>query len=220
MSRRTAVPLLLALALLPACGQETVTPAASTGSSLAASQAPTAEAQPTPSAEPEPAASPSAEPSASPSGSAPAAALKGDVRPVTQPASGAPLTVRAVRVARQATFDRVVFELAGKAPGAPGWQVEYDDTPTADGSGDPVPVEGQSTLAVVLTGIAYPFDTGVEEVGTDPTLPRDLGVVRDVVLGATFEGQYQAFVGVSAKRAFTVRRLANPARVVVDVSHR
>ena len=131
----------------------------------------------------------------------------------------AALLVTAARVARQDGFDRVVLELDGTNPGEPGWRVEYTDAPSSQGSGDPVDVAGDAVLAVIITGTGYPFDTGVEEVAEDPALPADLEVVQDVVLGAVFEGQYEAFIGLSGERPFTVTRLADPTRVVIDIAH-
>ncbi len=131
---------------------------------------------------------------------------------------GGPLTVTEVRVARQDGYDRVVFELAGDAGGAPGWRVEYVDDPRQDGSGEPVEVDGEAVLVVLISGTGYPFDTGREEA-TAATVPGDTEVVTDVELGAVFEGTYQAFVGLSAERPFRVTRLADPARIVVDVEH-
>jgi hypothetical protein len=134
-----------------------------------------------------------------------------------QEPSGGPLTVTAVRVARQNGYDRVVFELAGTAAGEAGWRVEYVDEPRAQGSGDPVEVDGDAALSVLITGTGYPMDTGQEEVADDPALPGDLEVVQDVVLGAVFEGQYEAFIGTSGQQPFRVFRLGDPERVVVDV---
>ena len=37
------------------------------------------------------------------------------------------------------------------------------------------------------------------------------------MLGAVFEGTYEAFVGASARTPFRVFRLGDPERVVVDV---
>ncbi|MBC7374765.1 MAG: hypothetical protein H7323_12320 [Frankiales bacterium] len=149
----------------------------------------------------------------------PAASFAGDTRPDTAQAAGGPLSVTRVRVARQAGFDRVVFTLEGKAAGVPGWRVAYDSAPSQQGSGKAVKVGGAATLAVIITGVGYPFDTGAQEASQDPNLPGDLQVVRDVVVGSVFEGQFEAFIGLDAQRAFTVRRLASPARVVVDISH-
>ena len=61
------------------------------------------------------------------------------------------------------------------------------------------------------------MDTGVEEVTDDPALPADLTVVEDVVLGAVFEGQYEAYVGTASRAPFRVFRLPDPERVVIDV---
>src|SRR5437879_6431561 len=55
-------------------------------------------------------------------------------------------SMSAVRVAAQGGFDRVVFEFATPAP--PGVQIDYDDHPTADGSGASVAVQGTTTLKV------------------------------------------------------------------------
>ncbi len=134
-----------------------------------------------------------------------------------QAPSGGPLSVTAVRVARQDGYDRVVFELAGQDAGQAGWRVQYDDDPRADGSGDPVDVEGDAALHVIVSGTGYPMDTGQEEVAGDPALPGDLTVVRDVVLGGVFEGQFEAFIGTSGTTPFRVFRLGDPERVVVDV---
>ena len=168
-----------------------------------------------------PAASPTVVPSATPTssggdGDAPEPFPADTGTDVADP-TGGPLSVRAVRVARQEGFDRVVFELAGKAAGQAGWRVEYVDSPTQQGSGDPVDVAGEAALSVLITGTGYPMDTGVEEVSEDPALPPDLTVVEDVVLGAVFEGQYEAHIGTGSRAPFRVFRLGDPERVVVDV---
>lgn len=201
------VAFVAALLMAAAACSNDPAPAPAASATRASSAAPPSPAS---SAAPAPAPSPSASPSAS---------FAGDTRPDTAEPSGGPLSVTRVRVARQAGFDRVVFELGGKATGVPGWRVAYDDAPSEQGSGTAVEVRGDATLAVIITGVGYPMDTGAQEVSEDPALPGDLRVVRDVVVGSVFEGQFEAFIGVDAERAFTVRRLASPARVVVDIAH-
>lgn len=205
MDLRPVAALLLVLTGTVGCADDPVGQAPAPGTSTGPSVAP--------------AGSPAAEPAGSPVAAGSASPFGGDTATDTEEPSGEPLTVTSARAARQDGFDRVVFELAG-GDGMPGWRVAYDDTPSRDGSGDPVEVEGANTLAVVITGIGYPFDTGVDELDTDPALPTDLAVVTDVVVGSTFEGSYEAFVGVSAERPFTVQRLSDPARVVIDIAHR
>lgn len=199
--RRRLVLALSACLLATACGDEPEL--SGTGGTT----------RPSPSAATTPAAD--AEPSPTPS---PSTAFAGGTGRVEQEPSGGPLSVVAVRAARHDGYDRVVFELDGREAGAPGWTVEYVDDPRRDGSGDQVEVKGDTTLVVLIRGTGYPFDTGVEEAER-ATVGADLEVVEDVVLGSVFEGVYEAFVGVDGERPFTVFRLADPARLVVDIAH-
>lgn len=158
---------------------------------------------------------------ATPAGSPPAAgpAFPANTARDEEQPSGGPLGVTSVRVAAQDGFDRVVFELAGREPGQPGWTVEYVEDPRQDGSGDPVEVRGGATLEVRISGVGYPMDTGVEEQPRDPQVPPGVELVQQVKAGSLFEGVFQGFVGVSREAPFRVFRLENPARVVVDVRH-
>lgn len=204
--RRTPLALGLSALLLAGCtggDDPTLTAGRTEPSPPAASAEPSA---------PPPGSAPSVEPSPPPDGPGSSTALS------TGEPSGGPLTVTEVRVARQDGYDRVVFELDGDAPGTPGWRVEYVDDPRRDGSGEPVDVEGEAVLVVLVSGTGYPFDTGREEA-TSATVPGDTEVVTDVELGAVFEGTYEAFVGLVEQRPFRVTRLADPARIVVDVEH-
>ena len=223
MKRPAAVLLALALAgSLAACG----------GDDDAGEERPasvgvdaTGSAVPGLSPTPSPTASPVAEPSSAapaPGGGADEDAAADEPFPAdtgvdVQEPSGGPLTVTAVRVAAHEGYDRVVFELAGRQPGDPGWRVEYVEDPAQQGSGDPVDLQGEAALSVTITGTGYPFDTGQEEVSAAPPLPSDLTAVTDLELGGVFEGQYQAFIGTSGQAPFRVFRLSDPARVVVDV---
>ena len=162
---------------------------------------------------------PSVAVSAAPNGAAaPSAAVAfvADTVAKSAPSSGGAVTLRAVRVAPHDGYDRVVFELDGDATGVPGYDVAYTRDPRQPGSGARVPVRGARALRVVLHGIGYPFDTGVQEPSSS-RLPAGLVAVTDVVLGATYEGDYQAVVGTSGMLPFRVIRLTKPARVVIDV---
>jgi hypothetical protein len=126
------------------------------------------------------------------------------------------LGLTGVRVGRQQGFDRVVLDLGGT--GTPGWRVAYVDRPVADGSGDPVELRGSVFLQVDLRGMGMPSDTGVPQFGDSTTRVAGTGGIAQVAPGAVFEGQQQAFIGLSgARRPFRVFRLSNPTRVVVDV---
>ena len=117
----------------------------------------------------------------------------------------------------QPGYDRVVFRLGGS--GQPGWRVAYVTSPTSDGSGNAVTVNGPSYLQVVIKDVGVPGDTGVPDPTVKRFSPSGTTVVREVVLDTVFEGQYTAFIGVSATLPFRVFRLSSPARVVVDIRH-
>lgn len=134
-----------------------------------------------------------------------------------EPSADAFVTVSDIRIGHHDGFDRVVFEVGGT--GTPGWDVQYVDDPRSQGSGDPVDVAGDATLQVTLTGVGYPYETGVEEYsGPDPLSVAGTTMVTEVAFDATFEGNTVAFVGSSAKTPFRVYLLENPARVVVEVA--
>jgi len=145
------------------------------------------------------------------------ARFDGDLADKSSAGSGIGLSVVDVRVGEHDGYDRVVFELGGN--GTVGWRVGYDDDPRRQGSGDEVELEGDATLAVVLEGVGYPFDTGVEEYGGPRQLSPGQPSVREVAIGGVFEGYFDAFVGVEERRPFRVTRLDGPLRVVVDIAH-
>ncbi|RFU23204.1 AMIN-like domain-containing (lipo)protein [Geodermatophilus marinus] len=145
-------------------------------------------------------------------------AFPADTSPDTAEASGdALVTVTGIRAGRQEGYDRVVFEVEGT--GTPGWDVRYVDEAASQGSGEPVEVAGDAVLQVTLTGVGYPYDTGVEEwAGPDPLPGSGTTVVTEVAWDATFEGTSVAFVGASAQVPFRVYALEGPTRVVVELA--
>ena len=150
-------------------------------------------------------------------GSADAPPFPSDARPDQQDASaGAQVTVTDIRTGRHDGFDRVVFEVAGE--GLPGWDVRYVEDPTAQGSGEPVEVAGAAVLMVTLTGVGYPFDTGVDQFEPGGPVAGPGTAVTEVVLGATFEGTTEAFAGTAGESPFRVYLLEGPTRVVVEVA--
>jgi hypothetical protein len=201
MSRRTALTVTLSALLLAACGDSE---RALSPSSRETDRAPVDSRSPEPTAT-----------ATEPSG----VAFEADTQREEVPSTGGPLGVTEIRVAEQDGYDRVVFELSGREPGEPGWTVEYVDEARQDGSGDPVDVDGEAVLSVRISGVGYPMDTGVDARPDDPAVPDALPVVEDVVVGSVFEGVFEAFVGTSGKVPFRVFRLADPARVVVDLRH-
>jgi len=128
-----------------------------------------------------------------------------------------PQAVTDVRVASHDGFDRVVFELESDG-GTPGWFLEYDD-PTAQGSGNPVEVDGDAWLTVLVQPVTLPPDLppGIQTWEGDPIDGPDGGLVQEVVGGSVYEGYHQFFVGLDERRPFAVERLEDPPRVVIDI---
>ncbi|MBS2937822.1 hypothetical protein KDN32_08700 [Nocardioides sp. J2M5] len=127
------------------------------------------------------------------------------------------LVLTDVRGGRHDGFDRVVMQFRG--PGKPGWYTAYVRRPRADGSGERVPVAGDSFLDVYASGTTYDPDEPAYDYDTrrHVAVPGD-GPVRDVYVLGTFEGNTQVLVGIEgAARPYRVFRLADPPRLVVDV---
>lgn len=131
------------------------------------------------------------------------------------PKTSAPFAVGrvdGVRAGRHACFDRLVIDSTGRAPG---FDVRYVSTVTADGSGFPVPVAGGARLAVVV-------HQGATSI---PPVPAVAGFTtfRQVKWAGSFEGYTTVALGVRARlphRVFTIHDAAtNRSRVVVDVAH-
>jgi hypothetical protein len=147
-----------------------------------------------------------------------APAFPADVEPDTADASaGASVTVSDIRIGRHDGFDRVVFELGGT--GTPGWDVQYVDAATSQGSGKPVDVAGDAVLQVTLTGAGLPYETGVEEFSpSGPVTGAGTKDVTEAVFDTTFEGTTVTFVGTRQKTPFRVYLLSGPTRVVLEVA--
>lgn len=146
-----------------------------------------------------------------------AAPFPADVEPDTaEPVDASGLTVTAVRTGTHDGFDRVVFELSGE--GAPGWDVQYVDAATAQGTGEAIELAGPEQLRVILRGTSYPYETGATEVTRGPVAVSGAEIVTDAFYDGTFEGQSLAYVGTGSRLPFRVYALTGPSRVVVDVA--
>lgn len=216
---RAVPPVLLLLLALPACGGADE-PA---GSEDGAAPTTSASAPSSPSAEQPPGGDDPAESPAEPDGTDGdgddgAPPFPADTEPdLADPAGEGLASVTDIRIGRHEGFDRVVFETDGA--GTPGWRVEYVDRARSQGSGTEVDLDGAAVLQVTLTGVGYPFDTGVEEyAGPRRLAARDTEVVTEVVWDSTFEGQSVAFAGVTEKTPFRVYLLEAPTRVVLEVA--
>lgn len=199
----------LAVLALAACAtgpDDDAAPSASTGPSTSAPAAP--DPVGTATAAPSAPAAPTEEPA---DDTLPAWGSTDDVAP----SADALLTVTDLRLGTHEGYDRVVVELDGT--GSPGVHVERSDVAVEDPTGDTVDLGGAGVLTLYVTGLGYPFDTGVTELAPGTQAPAGT-VVTGAQFTGTFEGQTQVFLGLTDPGATArVFVLADPSRVVVDV---
>lgn len=126
------------------------------------------------------------------------------------------LTVTDIRLGGHDGFDRVVYELGGA--GTPGWDIEYVEAPTTQGTGEPIEIAGAAFLRVTIIGTNYPEFTGIEEYVEDaPLAVAGTQTIVEEVFNGTFEGTTVSYVGTTAQNPFRVYTLTDPTRLVVEV---
>ena len=132
------------------------------------------------------------------------------------PTTGGVATLRAVRAARHAGFDRVVWELSGPAPGV---HVEYVDRPVRQcGSGNPVPLPGDAWLEVRLSPAVAHTEEGRPTMA-ERRAATGLPIVLEIVQTCDFEAVVAWALAARSPERFRVARLDAPTRVVVDLRH-
>ncbi len=142
----------------------------------------------------------------------------GTTEPIHRDGPSAPpvATLRAVRTAAHAGFDRVVFEF-GEGP-LPGYLVSYVDDIYACGSGDAVTVAGASRMSVRLEPARAHDDIGnvtIAERRRRPALPA----LKELTIVCDFEAQVEWALGLVAQTPYRVMELATPPRLVLDIRH-
>jgi hypothetical protein len=199
--------------VLAGCGQQTGTDeAASTGSAPAAGEVTSA-----PSSAPSVPSTSSAAPVASSASDGGAPPFPGDTSADTaEPVAPEGLVVTDVRIGAHAGHDQVVLDVAGE--GTPGWEVQYVDVATAEGTGDPIDLAGPAYLRVVLTGVTNPYESEVAERPLGAVTAPGTTAVTGAWYDGTFEGQALAYLGTTAERPFRVYALSGPTRVVIEVA--
>lgn len=213
-SLTAAVVAVVAAATLAGCSGDEPETAAPSTTSTSPGDEPT-----TPSATPEPTETGTETVVPDDTSTADAPPFPADTSPDTaDPSQDAMLTVTDVRIGRHDGFDRVVYEMGGT--GTPGWTVQYVDEAVQDGSGEVIELAGDGTLQVLISGSAYPMDSGAEPFESDgPVTGAGTVNVTEARGWSVFEGITDAFVGLeSAGHPFRVYLLESPVRVVVDVA--
>jgi hypothetical protein len=123
----------------------------------------------------------------------------------------------AVRTARHAGYDRVVFQFSG---GRPAVTAERATAVYADPKGTKIPLPGHSFLHVVFRGASgfCPRPAHWTWNGPNVLTPRYPQLLA-VAAAGDFEGYLSFGLGLSARGPYHVSTLTGPDRIVIDVSH-
>jgi hypothetical protein len=125
----------------------------------------------------------------------------------------APAVLEHVRVARHASFDRVVFQFRS---GTPAWSARYVPRVVHDGSGKPVALAGRAFLHVVFHGANVDRPSaGGPDIARTPRFPSILQLEE----AGEFEGVVSFGLGLRRRVGFRGFHLSGPGRLVVDVAH-
>jgi hypothetical protein len=128
-----------------------------------------------------------------------------------------------VRTGRHDCYDRMVLDIRGGEPTAPGYQVRYVDRFRQDGSGHHIEIGGGAILEIVVTAPSYDPETYEPTYGGRGGEPlpgvrlSGYRTFKDARFGASFEGTTQLGLGVRARLPFRVFPLGD--RLVIDVAH-
>jgi hypothetical protein len=117
-----------------------------------------------------------------------------------------------VRVARHASFDRVVFEFRGETPA---WRAAYVPRVVEDPSGKIATIVGGSFIAVVFHGARIDRASAGARIVLTPRFPTLLQVKK----AGDFEGVVTFGIGVRRRAGFRALHLSHPGRIVLDVTH-
>jgi len=179
----------------------TQSPATSATASSAASPAPST-AAPAPTVTPT--VTPTGTPSASPGGPAQVCLQAGTY-------------LTAVRTAEHIGYDRVAFQFSGNLPS---FTVEQVRAVYSDPRGTPVALAGQSYLRVVFHGASAVCPQPLHQTYTGPAaLTPYYPELQTVSAAGDFEAVLSFGVGLAGQGGYRAFTLANPNRVVIDVTH-
>jgi len=205
--RTTAVLLLLAVLSLAAC----------TGSKGSNDAAPGSAGATTTTAPPRAAGTPSSTGKAATTGTARTSTdtvWSSTPKTATRSVKSIPRLVD-VRSAHHPSFDRIVFDFEGEAPG---YRVEYVGQVSQDGSGEPVPLQGQAFLSVVFTPADMHDEQGTTTYPGPKTLTPGYPSLRQAKFAGDFEGYVSWGLGLDDRVGFKVTVLSAPSRIVIDVA--
>jgi len=134
---------------------------------------------------------------------------------VTHAAYGAEILTLSYRITETPSFDRVVFNFRG---GAPGWHAGYVPQESADASGSPVPLEGRAFFNLTLTPAHASYPRSSRPTPAERSATPRLAILRQVKPAGDFEGYVGFGFGLSRHVGYHIFALRNPTRIVVDFS--
>jgi hypothetical protein len=112
-------------------------------------------------------------------------------------------------------YDR--FVLRARSGGKPGYDVRYVSQIVADGSGNPISIQGSKFLLVTVHNARGHTNGGTNLL--PGTLTPHCSNLRQIKKAGDFEGVVSYGLGLRRKTGFRVFRLTGPTRIVVDVAH-
>jgi hypothetical protein len=133
----------------------------------------------------------------------------------TAASTGSQAELSSVAAGCHAGYDR--FVLRARSGGTPGYDVRYVSRIVADGSGNPISLQGSRFLLVVVRNARGHTSGGTNLLAG--TLTPHCSNLRQLKKAGDFEGVVSYGLGLRRRTGFRVFRLTAPTRIVVDVAH-
>lgn len=139
--------------------------------------------------------------------------------PIHEDATVARATITDVRTGTHDGYDRVVFEFADGLPEA---SLERAEPPfTQDASGEPVDVQGESFLRVILRGGTKQTLEGTSSYDGPTVFETGYPALVHLIEGGDFEAQSTWYFGLASESCVRVLTLTDDdtSRLVIDIEH-
>jgi hypothetical protein len=137
--------------------------------------------------------------------------------PIHEDATVARANITDVRTGTHAGYDRVVFEFADGLPEA---SLERAEPPfTQDASGEPIDVQGESFLRLILRGGTKQTLEGTSSYDGPTEFETGYPALVHLIEGGDFEAQSTWYFGLNAESCVRVLTLTDDgtARLVIDI---
>jgi len=137
--------------------------------------------------------------------------------PIHEDATVARANITDVRTGTHAGYDRVVFEFADGLPEA---SLERAEPPfTQDASGEPIDVQGESFLRLILRGGTKQTLEGTSSYDGPTEFETGYPALVHLIEGGDFEAQSTWYFGLAAESCVRVLTLTDDgtARLVIDI---